>query len=130
MTLQEFPANFVWGTATASYQVEGAVNEDGRGVSIWDTFAHTPGKVHNGDTGDVACDHYHHWKEDVQLLKQLGVSAYRMSIAWSRILPQGRGTVNEAGIEFYSNLIDELLANGITPLRHAVSLGSAASAGR
>ena len=115
MALQAFPEGFVWGTATASYQVEGAVNEDGRGVSIWDTFSHTPGKVHNGDTGDVACNHYQHWKEDVQLLKNLGVSAYRMSIAWSRILPQGRGAINEAGIEFYSDLIDELLANGITP---------------
>ena len=115
MALREFPANFVWGTATASYQVEGAVNEDGRGVSIWDTFSHTPDKIYNGDTGDVACDHYHHWKEDVQLLKQLGVSAYRLSIAWSRILPQGRGAINEAGIQFYSDLVDELLANGITP---------------
>ena len=89
-----------------------------------------PTRFYNGDTGDIACDHYHHWKEDVQLLKQLGVSAYRLSIAWSRILPQGRGAINEAGIQFYSDLVDELLANGITPLRDALSLGSAPSAGR
>ncbi len=115
MTLRKFPEGFVWGAATASYQIEGAATEDGRGTSIWDTFSHTPGKVHNGDTGDVANDHYHRWKDDVQLLKNLNVSAYRLSVAWSRILPQGRGTVNEAGVDFYSSLIDELLENGITP---------------
>lgn len=110
-----FPKDFTWGTATASYQIEGAANEDGRGVSIWDTFSKTPGKVKNGDTGDVACDHYHHTKEDIQLMKRLNISAYRLSIAWPRIFPQGRGIVNEAGLEFYDRLVDELLEADITP---------------
>ncbi len=113
--MSQFPEGFVWGTATASYQIEGAVSEDGRGVSIWDTFAHTPGKVKNGDTGDVADDHYHRWRSDIQLMKQLNVSAYRFSIAWSRIFPTGRGAINEAGLDFYNRLIDDLLANDITP---------------
>ncbi|MFN8450980.1 MAG: GH1 family beta-glucosidase [Anaerolineae bacterium] len=111
----KFPQDFTWGTATASYQIEGAANEDGRGASIWDTFSHTPGKVHNGDTGDVADDHYHRWKTDIELMKRLNISAYRLSIAWPRIFPQGRGIVNEAGIEFYDRLIDGLLEAGITP---------------
>jgi beta-glucosidase len=111
----QFPSDFVWGAATASYQIEGAVNEDGRGVSIWDTFAHTPGKIKNGDTGDVADDHYHRWREDVALMQQMNLSAYRFSVAWSRILPTGRGTVNQAGIDWYSRLIDALLEAGITP---------------
>src|SRR5690606_37833650 len=115
MAVLEFPPNFTWGTATAAYQIEGAATEDGRGVSIWDTFSHTPGKTVNGDTGDVACDHYHRWRDDVQMMKNLGVNAYRLSIAWSRISPQGRGAVNEAGIEFYSRLIDALIEAGITP---------------
>jgi beta-glucosidase len=117
MTLtNQFPPNFQWGTATAAYQIEGAVNEDGRSQSIWDVFSHTPGKVVNGDTGDVACDHYHHWKEDVKILKDLGCKNYRFSIAWPRILPLGRGKINQSGIDFYSALIDELLDAGIHPL--------------
>src|SRR5947209_1465297 len=88
-SLSVFPSNFVWGVATAAYQVEGAVSEDGRGISIWDTFSRTPGKVLNGDTGDVACDHYHRWPEDLALLRDLGVGAYRFSIAWPRIVPTG-----------------------------------------
>ena len=110
-----FPKNFVWGAATASYQIEGAWNEDGKGESIWDRFSHTPGKVRNGDTGDVACDHYHRWREDVALMQKLGLKAYRFSIAWPRILPAGRGDVNQAGIDFYSELVDALLEAGIEP---------------
>lgn len=113
--MMSFPKDFVWGTATASYQIEGGVNLDGRGASVWDTFSHTPGKVQNGDTGDVACDHYHRWPEDIALMKQLGVRAYRFSIAWPRILPQGTGQVNQAGLDFYSQLVDGLLEAGITP---------------
>src|SRR5689334_15657099 len=96
-----FPADFVWGAATASYQIEGAAREDGRGASIWDTFSRTPGKVDNGDTGDVACDHYHRYPEDIGLMRQLGLKAYRFSIAWPRIIPLGTGQINEAGIDFY-----------------------------
>lgn len=114
MTLT-FPKDFVWGAATASYQIEGAWNEDGKGESIWDRFSHTPGKIENGDTGDVACDHYHRWREDVALMRQLGLRAYRFSIAWTRILPNGRGAVNQRGLDFYSRLVDELLAANITP---------------
>jgi beta-glucosidase len=110
-----FPPGFLWGNATASYQIEGAVAEDGRGPSIWDTFSHTEGKVLGGDTGDVAVDHYHRMPEDVALMGDLGLSAYRFSIAWPRIVPAGSGAVNRAGIDFYSRLIDELLARGITP---------------
>jgi beta-glucosidase len=109
-----FPEGFVWGASTASYQIEGAVTEDGRGPSIWDTFSHTPGKVENGDTGDVACDHYHRYPEDIALMQRLGISAYRFSTAWPRILPQGRGQVNEAGLAFYDRLVDRLLEAGIT----------------
>ncbi len=115
MTRHTFPQDFLWGAATASYQIEGAWNEDGKGPSIWDTFAHTPGKIQDGSTGDVACDHYHRWQEDIALMKDLGVKAYRFSIAWPRILPEGRGRANEPGIEFYSCLVDGLLAAGITP---------------
>jgi beta-glucosidase len=111
-----FPSDFVWGAATASYQIEGAVHEDGRGPSIWDTFSHTPGKTHNGDTGDVACDHYHRVPEDVALMADLGLRAYRFSVAWPRIVPAGSGAVNQAGIDFYSRLVDELLGNGIAPV--------------
>ncbi|MBE2270099.1 MAG: beta-glucosidase [Anaerolinea sp.] len=111
----QFPDDFVWGAATAAYQIEGAVTEDGRGTSIWDTFSHTPGKTLNGDTGDIACDHYHRWRDDIGLLKALNVNAYRFSIAWSRILPVGRGKPNPAGIDFYSRLVDGLLEAGITP---------------
>ena len=112
---KSFPKDFVWGAATASYQIEGGWNEDGKGESIWDRFSHTPGKVDNGDMGDVACDHYHRWREDVALMKAMGLKAYRFSIAWSRILPAGRGKVNQAGIDFYSNLVDALLEAEIEP---------------
>ena len=110
-----FPPNFVWGVSTAAYQIEGAAHEDGRGTSIWDTFSHTPGKVLNGDTGDVACDHYHRWREDLALLSELGVGAYRFSIAWPRIFPTGSGKPNLAGLDWYDRLVDALLAAGIQP---------------
>ena len=110
-----FPKGFLWGTATASYQVEGAVNEDGRGPSIWDTFSHTPGKTVNGATGDVADDHYHRYKQDIQLMQALGVKGYRFSIARPRVFPQGSGEPNPKGLDFYNRLVDELLANGIQP---------------
>src|SRR5271165_5762818 len=112
---QTFPEGFVWGTATASYQIEGAWNEDGKGESIWDRFAHTPGKIDNGDTGDVAVDHYHLYKEDIGLMKELGAKAYRFSISWPRIFPDGAGAANPKGLDFYNRLVDELLANGIEP---------------
>jgi beta-glucosidase len=111
-----FPEGFKWGVATASYQIEGAVHEDGRGDSIWDRFSHIPGNIPNNDNGDVACDHYHRYKEDVQILKKLKVASYRFSIAWPRIFPDGYGKVNPKGIRFYSDLVDELLANGIEPV--------------
>jgi beta-glucosidase len=114
-SMRRFPDGFLWGTATASYQIEGAWNEDGKGESIWDRFAHTPGKIQNGDTGDVALDHYHRYKEDVRLIKSLGAGAYRFSISWPRIFPQGAGAPNAKGLDFYSRLVDELLANGIAP---------------
>src|ERR671932_771073 len=101
--------------ATASYQIEGAATEGGRGPSIWDTFSHTPGKTKNGDTSDVACDHYHRWREDVALMRELGLDAYRFSIAWPRIVPAGRGQVNQAGLDFYDRLVDGLLGAGIQP---------------
>ena len=107
---------FLWGTATASYQIEGAVSEDGRGPSIWDTFSHEPGRVRDGHTGDVACDHYHRWPEDVALMAGLGVNAYRFSIAWSRVLPTGVGPVNPAGLGFYDRLVDALCEKGIVPV--------------
>ena len=124
---RSFPTGFLWGTATASYQVEGAVAEDGRLPSIWDTFSHTPGKVANNATGDVADDHYHRYKGDVQLMKALGVKAYRFSIAWARVFPNGSGAPNPKGLDFYNRLVDELLANGIER-RHALPLGLAAGA--
>lgn len=114
-TLAPFPKSFWWGAATAAYQLEGAAATDGRAPSIWDTFSHTPGNVRNGDTGDVACDHYHRYKDDIRLMVDLGVKHYRLSTSWSRVLPDGRGAVNEKGMDFYSRLVDELLANGITP---------------
>ncbi|MFD3324895.1 GH1 family beta-glucosidase [Streptomyces sp. NPDC058701] len=113
--LGAFPQDFAWGTATSAYQIEGAVKEDGRGPSIWDTFSHTPGKVDNGDTGDEACDHYHRWPQDISLMKQLGTNAYRMSIAWPRVVPDGSGPVNARGLDFYDQVIDGLLEAGITP---------------
>jgi beta-glucosidase len=110
-----FPPDFLWGAATASYQIEGGWNEDGKSESIWDRFSHTPGKIENGDTGDVACDHYHRWQEDVRLMQTIGLKAYRLSIAWPRIIPEGRGKVNQAGLDFYSRLVDSLLEVDIQP---------------
>jgi len=110
-----FPADFRWGCATAAYQIEGAYKEDGRGLTDWDIFSHTPGKVFGDATGDIACDSYHRYPEDTQLLKNLGVKNYRMSIAWSRIFPEGRGAVNPKGVDHYNRVIDNLLANGIEP---------------
>jgi beta-glucosidase len=110
-----FPVAFYWGTATSSYQIEGAWNEDGKGPSIWDTYAHTPGKIKNNDTGDVANDHYHLYKEDVALMRSIGANAYRFSISWPRILPKGAATPNAKGLDFYNRLVDELVAAGIAP---------------
>lgn len=110
-----FPSHFIFGSATAAYQIEGAVNKDGRGVSIWDTFSHKKGNIRHNDNGDVACDHYHRYRDDIELMRELGLDAYRLSIAWPRIMPEGRGEINQAGIDFYSNVIDCLLAAGITP---------------
>ena len=110
-----FPEGFIWGAATAAYQIEGAVREDGRGESIWDRFSHTPSKIVNGDTGDIACDHYHRVPSDISLMQELGLAAYRFSIAWPRILPNGRGQINTAGLDFYDRLVDGLLAAGIEP---------------
>src|SRR5258708_15260549 len=112
----QFPNTFLWGVATAAYQVEGAVQEDGRGRSIWDTFAHTPGNVFHGDTGDIACDQYHRLDADFDLLVKLGIPAYRFSVAWPRIIPTGRGAVNQAGLAYYRRLVDGLLQRGITPV--------------
>src|SRR5579862_8503961 len=110
-----FPSDFIWGAATASYQIEGAANEDGRGPSVWDTFSRTPGKVAKGDTGDVACDHYHRFEEDVRIIRELGIPNYRFSVSWPRVLPLGQGPVNRKGLDFYSRLVDSLLTSGITP---------------
>ncbi|MEM9930184.1 MAG: family 1 glycosylhydrolase, partial [Bacteroidota bacterium] len=110
-----FPKGFVWGSATSSYQIEGAWQADGKGPHIWDVFSHTPGKTARGDHGDVACDHYHRYKEDIALMAKLGLKAYRFSIAWTRIQPDGMGEPNPAGIAFYNDLINELLAHGIEP---------------
>ena len=110
-----FPPDFGWGAATAAYQVEGAANEDGRKPSVWDTFSRLPGRVANGDTGDVACDHYHRFEDDVKLMAELGIKHYRFSIAWPRVMPDGRGAVNEKGVDFYRRLTDTLLKHGITP---------------
>jgi beta-glucosidase len=112
---RSFPANFKWGCATAAYQIEGAYNEDGRGPSVWDVFSHTPGKTFHGETGDVADDSYHLYKEDVQLLKNLGAKVYRMSISWSRVFPDGIGKPNGKGLDYYKRVIDELKSNGIDP---------------
>ena len=114
--MNSFPASFLWGVATAAYQIEGAVEEDGRGPSTWDTFCATPGKVLGGDTGAVADDHYHRYPEDVALMRELGIGAYRFSIAWPRIVPTGSGPVNPAGLDFYDRLVDELCAAGIAPV--------------
>ncbi|PCG86484.1 beta-glucosidase [Streptomyces sp. WZ.A104] len=115
-TTAPFPAGFLWGAATAAYQVEGAVTENGRTPSIWDTFSHSPGKVLGGDTGDVAADHFHRYRDDVALMKRLGLKAYRFSVSWSRVQPTGRGPAVERGLDFYRSLVDELLEAGITPV--------------
>ncbi len=111
-----FPKNFLWGAATASYQIEGAFEADGKGKSIWDTFTHTPGKIKNNENGDIAVNHYNLFKDDVKLMADINMSAYRFSIAWTRIFPDGKGQVNQKGLDFYSKLIDELLENNIKPL--------------
>ncbi len=113
--MRRFPDGFLWGAAASAYQTEGAVGVDGRGTSVWDTFSHTPGRTRNGDTGDVACDHYHRYPEDVALLRRLGVGAYRFSTAWPRIFSHGRGAANAAGLAFYDRLVDALLGAGIAP---------------
>ncbi len=115
MTTYHFPKNFIWGAATSSYQIEGAWQADGKGESIWDRFAHTPGKIEDGTTGDVACDHYYRWPEDVALMRSLNLQAYRFSISWPRILPEGTGRVEQKGLDFYGRLVDGLLEAGITP---------------
>ena len=114
-SMRRFPDGFVWGSATAAYQVEGAAAEDGRTPSIWDTFSKTPGKVLGGDTGDVACDAYHRVEEDIALMADLGLQAYRFSVSWSRVVPEP-GVVNQPGLDFYQRLVDGLLEHGIVPL--------------
>jgi beta-glucosidase len=114
-TARKFPKDFIWGAATAAYQIEGAWNEDGKGESIWDRFSHTPGKIATGETGDVACDHYHRWRDDVALMRDLGLKAYRFSISWPRVLPAGRGPINQEGLDFYDRLVDGLLEAKIQP---------------
>ena len=110
-----FPSNFTWGAAAAAYQIEGAVATDGRAPSIWDIHTHQPGRTFENHNGDIACDHYRRWPEDVALMRELGIKAYRMSIAWSRVIPQGTGKPNPKGLAFYDKLFDALLAAGITP---------------
>lgn len=110
-----FPEKFVWGAATSSYQIEGAAGQEGKGLDIWDVYTKEKGRVYEGHNGDVACDHYHHYKEDIRHMKEMGLKAYRFSINWSRVLPEGRGKVNEQGIAFYQSLVDELIENGIEP---------------
>ena len=112
---ERFPDGFLWGASTSAYQIEGAVKEDWRGPSIWDTFCHLPGNVLGDDTGDIACDHYHRWPEDVALMRELGIGAYRLSTAWPRILPEGRGDLNPKGLEFYDRLVDAVMQAGIEP---------------
>jgi beta-glucosidase len=111
-----FPDGFLWGASTSAYQIEGSPLANGAGPSIWQRFVHTPGNIRDGDTGDIACDHYKRWEQDIELMKQIGLQAYRFSIGWSRVLPQGRGAVNQAGLDFYDRLVDRLLANGIKPM--------------
>lgn len=110
-----YPPGFLWGVSTSAYQIEGAAAEDGRGLSIWDTRCRTPGGVVNGDTGDIACDHYHRYAEDIALMRDMGIGAYRFSVAWPRVLPRGRGAPNDAGLDFYDRLIDSVLEAGIEP---------------
>src|SRR5512142_1373744 len=106
MTLYSFPHDFLWGAASAAYQIEGAWNEDGKGESIWDRFSHTPGRIADGTTGDVACDHYHRYPQDIALMRRLGLKAYRFSTSWPRVLPTGRGRPNARGLDFYDRLVD------------------------
>jgi beta-glucosidase len=113
---RRFPEGFVWGVGTSSYQIEGAVTQDGRGASIWDTFAHTPGNVFRGDTGDVACDSYNRLEDDVRIIRELGVGAYRFSVAWTRVQPNGSGPINRAGLDYYRRLADRLLESGVQPV--------------
>ncbi|HEY6393800.1 MAG TPA: family 1 glycosylhydrolase, partial [Candidatus Binataceae bacterium] len=110
-----FPKGFLWGTASASYQIEGAWDQDGKGESIWDRFSHTPGNIKNSDTGDVACDFYHRYKEDIGIQAQLGLNASRISLSWPRIMPEGKGRINQKGIDFYKGVADEMLAKNIQP---------------
>src|SRR6202034_4761677 len=114
--MPRFPAGFAWGVATSSYQIEGAVAEGGRGESVWDVFCRKPGVIRDGQTGDVAADHYHRWAIDVEMMAELGLTAYRFSIAWPRVQPDGRGPANQAGLDFYDQLTDALLSRGITPV--------------
>ena len=111
-----FPQEFLWGAATSAYQIEGSPLADGAGPSTWHRFAHTPGRIRDGDTGDVACDHYRRFREDVALMRELGLNAYRFSVAWPRVLAEGTGAVNSSGLDFYDRLVDELLASGIQPM--------------
>ncbi len=113
---KRFPEGFLWGAASASHQVEGAIHEDGRGESIWDAYVQEPGHIMHGENGNIACDHYHRFREDVALMREMGLKNYRLSISWSRVLPDGVGAVNQKGLQFYSDLVDELLANNIEPL--------------
>ncbi|MBM4426267.1 MAG: beta-glucosidase [Chloroflexi bacterium] len=116
MATYKFPHNFLWGAATASYQIEGAWNADGKGESIWDRFSHTLGKIEDKSTGDIACDHYYRWEEDIALMRRLGLKAYRFSISWTRVLPLGAGSINPSGLDFYDRLVDALCAANIEPL--------------
>lgn len=116
MSVIRFPEGFLWGAATASYQIEGSPLADGAGASIWHRFSHTPGTTHNGDTGDVACDHYRRWRDDVNMMREMGLKAYRFSISWPRILPEGKGAINPAGLDFYDRLVDALVEAGIEPM--------------
>ncbi|NSW78337.1 MAG: beta-glucosidase [Chthonomonadetes bacterium] len=116
MSVIRFPEGFLWGVATASYQIEGSPLADGAGASIWHRFSHTPGTTHNGDTGDVACDHYRRWRDDVNMMREMGLKAYRFSISWPRILPEGKGAINPAGLDFYDRLVDALAEAGIEPM--------------
>ncbi len=116
LAIIQFPKDMVWGVATAAYQIEGAVKEGGRGESIWDTFSKTPGKVFNGDNGDIACDSYYRYEEDIEIMKELGVSVYRFSVSWPRIFPSGKGKVSREGLDYYHRLVDKLIASGIEPM--------------
>src|SRR5579872_480069 len=115
MSSLRFPSGFAWGAATAAYQIEGAAREDGRGPSVWDTFSHAPGNVFRGDTGDIACDSYHRYESDADLIADLGLTTYRFSISWPRVRPGGTGPVNQAGLDYYKRLADALLSRGIAP---------------